>query len=373
MCDKKNNVLFTGTECVVLSPDFKLLDESQVLLKATLDKSNLWYRRLVHINFKTMNKLIRGNLVRGLPSKLFENNHTCVAFQKGKQHKASYKTKTQNGVAERKNKTLIEAARAMLADSKLPTTFWAEALNTACYVKTRVLVIKPHNKTPYELFLGNQTNGNAGTKANIDAGQAGKKTVPGPQYVLLPILTSDSQGLKSSKDEVAKDAGKKSLTFQERRMEFRIQQKKVEKALYGLHQAPRAWYERLSTYLLENGFRRGIINKTLFIKKDKGDILLMIGSLIYLTASRPEIMFAVFACARFQVTPKVSHLHAVKRIFNYLKGQPKLGLWYPRDSPFDLKAFLDSDYARASLDRKSTTREYVAGANCCGHVLWIQN
>ncbi|GKA97382.1 uncharacterized mitochondrial protein-like protein [Tanacetum coccineum] len=81
----------------------------------------------------------------------------------------------------------------------------------------------------------------------------------------------------------------------------------------------------------------------------------MIGSLMCLTASRPDIMFAVYACARFQVTPKVSHLHAVKRIFRSLKGQPKLGLWYPRDSPFDLEAFSDSDYAGASLDRKSTT------------------
>ncbi|GJW72845.1 hypothetical protein Tco_0132215 [Tanacetum coccineum] len=126
----------------------------------------------------------------------------------------------------------------------------------------------------------------------------------------------------------------------------------------------------------------------------------MIGSLMYLTASRPDIMFAVCACARFQVTPKTSHIHAVKRIFRYLKGQPKLGLWYPRDSPFDLEAFSDSDYAGASLDRKSTTggcqflgrrliswqckkqtivansttkAEYVAAANCCGQVLWIQN
>ncbi|GJS49877.1 putative ribonuclease H-like domain-containing protein [Tanacetum coccineum] len=255
-----------------------------------------------------MNKLVRGNLVRGLPLKLFENDHTCVACQKGKQHKASYKTKTmssickplqllhmdlfgpvsvrsinrksyclvvtddfnhkvktirsdngtefknrimnefcemkgirrefsvartpqQNCVAERKNRTLIEAARTMLADSKLPTTFWAEAVNTACYVQNRVLVIKPHNKTPYELFLGrkpalnfmrpfgcpvtilntldhlgtrpnwmfdidtltmsmnyqpvfagNQTNGNAGTKANIDTRQAEMSVVPGPQY-----------------------------------------------------------------------------------------------------------------------------------------------------------------------------------------------
>ncbi|GJW87281.1 ribonuclease H-like domain-containing protein [Tanacetum coccineum] len=116
MCDKKNSVLFTDTECVVLSPDFKLTDESHVLVKvprkdnmysvdlknvvpqggltclfakATPDESNLWHRRLGHVNFKTMNKLVRGNLVRGLPSKLFEINQTCVACQKGKQHRAS--------------------------------------------------------------------------------------------------------------------------------------------------------------------------------------------------------------------------------------------------------------------------------------------
>ncbi|GJT20716.1 hypothetical protein Tco_0890653, partial [Tanacetum coccineum] len=115
---------------------------------------------------------------------------------------------------------------------------------------------------------------------------------------------------------------------------------------------------------------------------------------------KPDIMFAVCACSRFQVTPKTSHLSAVKRIFRYLKGKPKLGLWYPRVSSFDLEAYSDSDYAGANLDRKSTTggcqflgrrliswqckkqtivatstteAEYVAAANCCGQVLWIQN
>nr|GEX49403.1 uncharacterized mitochondrial protein AtMg00810-like [Tanacetum cinerariifolium] len=81
----------------------------------------------------------------------------------------------------------------------------------------------------------------------------------------------------------------------------------------------------------------------------------MIGSLVYLTSSRPDIMFAVCAYVRYQVNPKVSHLHVVKRIFRYLKGQPKFGLWYPKDSPFDLVAYTDSDYAGASLDRKYTT------------------
>ncbi|GKA88207.1 putative ribonuclease H-like domain-containing protein [Tanacetum coccineum] len=137
---------------------------------------------------------------------------------------------------------------------------------------------------------------------------------------------------------------------------------KVEKALYGLHQAPRAWYETLSTYLLENGFQRRQINKTLFIKRDQdGEDVdehiyrSMISSLMYLTSSRPDIMFFVCVCARFQVNAKVSRLYAVKRIFRYLKGQPKLGLWYPKDSPFDLVAYTDSDYAGASLDRKSIT------------------
>ncbi|GJX02988.1 hypothetical protein Tco_0188904 [Tanacetum coccineum] len=100
----------------------------------------------------------------------------------------------------------------------------------------------------------------------------------------------------------------------------------------------------------------------------------MIGSLMYLTSSRPNIMFAVCACARYQVNPKVSHLHAVKRIFRYLKDQPKLGLWYLKDSPFDLVAYTDSDYVGASLDRKSIPgAEYVAASSCCRQVLWIQN
>ncbi|GJZ46749.1 putative ribonuclease H-like domain-containing protein, partial [Tanacetum coccineum] len=126
----------------------------------------------------------------------------------------------------------------------------------------------------------------------------------------------------------------------------------------------------------------------------------MIGSLMYLTSSRLDIMFTMCACVRYQVNPKVSHLYVVKRIFRYLKGQHKLGLWYPKDSPFDLVAYTDCDYTRASLDRKSTTggcyilgcrlvswqckkqtvvanstteAKYVAALSCCGQVLWIQN
>ncbi|GKE42397.1 hypothetical protein Tco_1469681 [Tanacetum coccineum] len=82
---------------------------------------------------------------------------------------------------------------------------------------------------------------------------------------------------------------------------------------------------------------------------------LMFGSLMYLTASKPDIMFAISACSRHQVTLLTSHLNAVKKIFKYLKGQPKLDLWYPKDSPFQLEAYSDSDYAGSHGDRKSTT------------------
>nr|GEV08530.1 putative ribonuclease H-like domain-containing protein [Tanacetum cinerariifolium] len=140
---------------------------------------------------------------------------------------------------------------------------------------------------------------------------------------------------------------------------------KVVKVLYGLHQAPRAWYETLANYLLENDGKSASTlidtEKPLLRDPDGEDVDVhtyrsMIGSLMYLTSSRPNIMFAVRACVRFQVSPKASHPHAVKRIFRYLKGKPYLGLSYPKDSPFNLVTYSDSDYARTSLDRKSTTR-----------------
>nr|GEY79954.1 hypothetical protein [Tanacetum cinerariifolium] len=139
MCDKKNSIL-----SLKLNVSFFLL-----ILSCPM-KIKYCLRRLGHINFKTMNKLVKGNLVRGLPLKIFENDHTCVACQKGKQHKASWikrefgnaRTPQQNGVAETKNRTLIEAARTMLADSRLPIPFWAEAVNTTCYVQNRVLATK---------------------------------------------------------------------------------------------------------------------------------------------------------------------------------------------------------------------------------------
>ncbi|GJV35345.1 ribonuclease H-like domain-containing protein [Tanacetum coccineum] len=207
-------------------------DLTCLFAKATIDESKLWHRRLGHVNFKTMNKLVKGNLVRGLPSNTFENNHTCVSCQKGKQHKACClagfslatksetkmddfcgqkgikreysvaKTPQQNGVVERKNRTLIEAARTMIANSLLPTVFWAEAVNTACYVLNRVLVTKPHNKTPYELIIGTLFIARLSRfEENVDAGQTEEENVSTQQYIVFSLWSSISSSYKSSDDK----------------------------------------------------------------------------------------------------------------------------------------------------------------------------
>nr|GEU91738.1 hypothetical protein [Tanacetum cinerariifolium] len=754
MFDKKNNVLFTKTECLVLSSNFKLLDESQVLLrvprkdniysvdlksvvptggltclftKATTDESNLWHRRLGHINYITMSKIMRGNLMSGLLLNIFKNNHGCVACQKGKQHKASYKAKLINSISKPLHmlhmdlfgptnvKSLMKKSYCLVITDDFSRFSWAfflatknktsgilktfitgienqldykvkvirydngtefknSVMNQFCDMKrikmefnvartpqqngvakrknrtlieaarTMALIIKPHNKIPYELICGRPPlidfmkpfgcpvtilntidyQGKFDEKANEgffvgysmdSAVDARKKSTevhesqvsdnsrqddqdtrsspvstarpsfvnaasPSPinaagapatmeeevdmnnavsSYTILdapltkflkdhpkdqvivnietPVQTrqmtkiNEEHGLISSVQKLRRTNHKdfqnclfacylsqmkpkkpvQALKYpswveemQDELLQFKLlnvwtlvdlpkdkwaigtkwifrnkkdekciviknkarlvaqghtQEEeinydevfapvarieaiklflayasfkyfvvyqmdiksaflygkieeevhvcqppvfedpnfldkvyKVEKALYGLHQAPRAWYETLSTYLMDNGLQVQQKSDGIFISQDKyvADILKkfnfsaiktastpmkpnkalvkdaeaedvdvhlyrsMIRSLMYLTTSRPNITFAICACARFQATPKTSHLHAMKRIFRYLKGQPKLGLWYPKDSPFKLEAYSDSDYAGANLDRKST-------------------
>ncbi|GKD40490.1 ribonuclease H-like domain-containing protein, partial [Tanacetum coccineum] len=212
MCDKKNNVLFTKTECLVLSPDFKILDESQVFLKVPRQNNmyNFGLKNVVPSGGETLlevrlqNSLkmtilvllvrresntkllvlflatkdetsgILKSFITGIENQInhkvkiircdngteFNNNDMNQFYgMKGIKREFSVaRTPQQNGVAERKNRTLIEAPRTMLADSLLPTTFWAKVVNTACYVQNRVLVTKPHNKTPYELLLQPPSN-----------------------------------------------------------------------------------------------------------------------------------------------------------------------------------------------------------------------
>ncbi|GJW45137.1 uncharacterized mitochondrial protein-like protein [Tanacetum coccineum] len=555
--------------------------------KATSDESKLWHRsRFTWVFFLATKDETSGIL------KSFITGIENLVDHKGILRQFSIaRTPQQNRVAERRNRTLIKAAKTMLADSKLPTTFWAEAVNIACYVQNRVLVVKPHNKTPYELFharaptlsfmrpfgcpviilntidhLG-KFDGKAdeGTKASDNAGQARKEIEPVKDYILLPLWTADppySQDPKSSHDDGSKplsDDGKKvdedprkdseckdqekeynvnstnnvntisstvnaaginevnaiggkisielpfdlnmpsleddsifdfsrddeddgavadmnnlDTTIQVspnpttrihkdhpldqviRDLQSATQTRKMSKNLeeHGFDEPKKVYvcqppsiedqtflieYTRLKKHCMDyikllelvyvddiifgstkkelcNAFEKLMHEKfqmssmgelTFFlglqVKQKKDGIFInqdiyvdeilrkfrftevkttstpmetqkpllkdedgeevdvhmyrsMIGSLMYLTSSRPDIMFAVCACARYQVNPKVSHLHVVKRIFRYLKGQPKLGLWYLKDSPFDLVAYTDSDYAGASLDRKSTIR-----------------
>ncbi|GJU25926.1 putative reverse transcriptase domain-containing protein [Tanacetum coccineum] len=622
---KQSNMYNFDLRNVVPSGDLTCLFANTII-----DESKLWHRRMGHVNFKTMNKLVKGNLVRGLPSKIFVNNQTCVACQKGKQHKASCKTKLLSFISQPLQMLHMDllgltSVRSInhntyclvVTDdfSSYKSSYGKDGDNTSDDVVGEKPIQKPKEASEQsdairkefeaqcnrQLLQGMDTRASStnsfytvSTPVNAASlsrtfGDAGPSFVPivlafgnaydavelhtynyphGDQYVGVeadfnnmepstiasPIPTTrvhsihpkgqiirDPKSAVQTKGMTKKSSGEQALisyiqkqqreTMQEELLQFKIQKvwtlvdlpygkkaigtkwvyrnKKDEKGivvrnkarlvaqghkqeeginydevfapvarieaiglflayalfmnflvyqmdvksafLYGTIKEdvyvsqPPAWYETLSTYLLDNGFHMGQIDKTLFIKRVKGDILLdkyvgeilrnfgfssirtdstpmetnkaltkdedsedvnvhlyrsMIGSLMYLISSRPDIMFTICACSRFQVHPKVSHIFAVKRIFRYLKGQPKLGLWYPKDSPFILEDFSDSDYASASLDRKSTLggcqfldsrliswqckkqtvvanstteAEYIAASQCCGQVLWIQN
>ncbi|GKD90315.1 ribonuclease H-like domain-containing protein, partial [Tanacetum coccineum] len=224
--------------------------------KATIDESNLWHRRLGHVNFKTINKLVSGNLVRGLPSKLFENDYTCVACQKEKQHKASCKTKLSRVLITKPyNKTPYELliGRSPNLDFIRPFGCPVTILNTLDHLgkfegkadegflvgysvnskafrvfNTRTKKVEENlhikfleNKPnvvgsgPEWLFdidlltksmnyepvsAGNQTNDNAGIEKNVNAVKTGHEKASNHEYILLPFFTSDSQGPKSSDD-----------------------------------------------------------------------------------------------------------------------------------------------------------------------------
>nr|GEW21668.1 hypothetical protein [Tanacetum cinerariifolium] len=543
MCDKKNSVLFTENECLILSPDFKLPDESQVLpkvprknnmysfdlknvvpskgltclfAKATNNDSNLWNMRLGHINFKTINKLMKGNLVIGLPSKIFENDHTCVACQKGKQHKASCKFDEKAdegflvGYSTNSKAFRVYNSKTRKIEENLHVNFLKNNLNVAGNGPEWLFVIDSlTNLMNYQpISAGNRINSNAGGKTNdlgsldqqmkrtndskntnstnsfntasstvnVTSNKDGTSQRTNDEWDFSTPITVNAASFSFSHpdalDEYSKmtnleDTGifddayddrdegaeadynnletmepkKVTQALDDESWEVYVSQPpgfvdldfpdrvyKVEKALYGLHQAPRACSikKSLSTefeQLMHKRFEMSSKGELTFflglqtvstpmethkpLSKDANgtnvDVHLyrsMIGSLMYLTSSSPDIMFAMCGCSRFQVQPKVSHMHAVKRIFRYLKGKPTLGLCYPKESHLELIAYSDSDYACASLDRNYTTggcqflgsrliswqckkqtimansttkAEYIAASNCGRRVLWLQN
>nr|GEU53675.1 hypothetical protein [Tanacetum cinerariifolium] len=262
-------IIRTDTKCFVLSPDFKLADESHVLLKvprknnmysvdmktilpkkdltclvakATNDELMRWHKRLDHINFKNMNKLVKENLVRAIKdetSRILKSFITKIENLMDKKvkiircdNRANFKNRVMNEFCEEK-------------DSKLPITFWAEAINTACYVQ---------NRTIGESLMENQMKGSL--LVNL-------KLVKLLEYTTLELGRRIEEEVYVCQPPGFKDPDYPAKVY------------KVEKALYGLHQALRAWYETLDKYILDNRFHRGKIDQTLFIKRQKGDILLV--------------------------------------------------------------------------------------------------
>nr|GEU77052.1 uncharacterized mitochondrial protein AtMg00810-like [Tanacetum cinerariifolium] len=585
MRDKKNSVLFIDTKYFVRSHDFKLADESHVLLKvprknnmysvdmtnivlkkdltclvakATNDESMLWHKRLGHINFKNINKLVKDNLTLDHLGKFDgkSNEGFFVGYSTNSKAFRVYNTRTRK-VKENlhikflENKLLIAGQSSMEegpSQDYILMPLWNDGSLFDSSPKDSDGENQDTDGSSTESKIDNQVRPNdenntkdintVGPSINTDSSNINTSSltvntvrlsddyfganndmrsldgveldinnlstiyhVPttlntrinkyqslvnvigdmqsGVQIRRMTV-TTNKQGFISTIYEEKTHVDLHTCLFacflsqeepkritnvlkdpawveamQEELLQFHLQKVwtlvdlprgfedpdypnkvyKVEKALYGLHQAPRAWYETMAKYLLGNRFRRVKIDQTVFIKRQKEDILLvlvyvddiifgstkkelctefeksdgifisqdkyvdeilrkfkyedvkptntpidkekalhkyldgddvdvhiyrsMIGSLMYLTSSRPDIMFVVCTCAKFHVTPKVSHLYAVKRIFRYLKGHPKLGLWYPKDSSFDLVAYTDSDYARASLDRKSTAGGFL--------------
>nr|GEW44866.1 hypothetical protein [Tanacetum cinerariifolium] len=524
-----------------------------LLAKTSLKEYTIWHRRMAHVNFKTINKLAKHGLVGGLPLKLFTNEHNCVACNKGKQHKVSYKaiyavrtiseplqllrmdvfgptsirknqlnkkikaircdngtefqnanlitlceekgikkdysnarTPQQNGVAERKNQTLIEAARSMLADSKLPTMFWTEAgLGQEWYFDldyltdslgyTRFKTNPPAGTHDTNILAGptvhdisapmennldyaeelarlqrqeyeaHSAAAKPGFKFSVDtaallpqaeieilrslvpaagdptgsivstggvpagsvpAGGVPAGSVPaggvlagsivstggvpaGSQvWKLVPLpaekIAIDTKWILKNKRDVMgiMEIEKEVYVTQPKGFEDPHNPKhvyRVVKAIYKLHQAPRACQDKYVKDMLKKFDMESVRTATTPYEVPK-----------HKSQDDPDDAVNVYLF-RYMI---------VKKIFKYLKGQPNLGLWYPRDSPFQLEAYSDSDYAGSHGDRKSTTggcqflgrrliswkckkqivvatssteAEYVAAASCCGQHHFIRD
>ncbi|GJS98477.1 putative ribonuclease H-like domain-containing protein [Tanacetum coccineum] len=572
MCDKKNYVLFTDIECLVLSSNFKLPDENQILLKiprkdnmysfdmknivpkesltclvakATLDKSmplaqKTWFTWVFFLTTKDETSEILKNFIKEIETlvdkkvkKIRSDNGTEFKnkvmddFCREKGIKREYSvamTPQQNGIAERRNRTLIEAARTI--GFKLALSFMRPF---GCHV-TILNTLDSLGKFDGKSDEGTISNDSAGTSEEISqdcivmpiwkdtsyfdsptkdvdngepktADDAQKQVEDGPNnenaeqdkfeddsstkdvnvaspkdmFTMGVSSTLEATHIESFSDEDEPETRRMTKPTSEQGFLSDVYEQKTHDTLntclyacFLSHIEPTSiakalssssWVEAMHEELLQfkpqqvwilvdlpNG-KKAIGTKWFFRnKKDERGIVIrnkarislaidfvefnysdvksastpvdlekplvkdrdvdvhlyrsMIGSLMYLITSRPDIMFAVCTCTRFQVTLKTSHLLAVKRIFRYLKGKPTLGLWYFRDSPFELVAYTDSDYAGATQDRKSTTGgcqflgnrliswqckrqtvvststtevEYVVAASCCRQVLWIQN
>nr|GEV26350.1 hypothetical protein [Tanacetum cinerariifolium] len=418
MCDKKNSVLFTDgpRENNMYNIDLKnivpLGDLTCLFSKATLDESNLWHRRLGHKNFKTMNKLVKGNIVSELPSKVFENNHTCVACKKGKQYRAYCKTKP------------------------VSSTHYKGKVGKAS-VSTQQYVLLPlrstgskdnQNSDADAAFADKENESEANSTNSINNFNAASPSandvsinfeIGGKSYFVDPSQYHDDPNMPALKDVIYSDdeedvgaeadfsnmetsitvspiptirvhkyhpvtqiVGDLSLAPQTRSM-TRVEPKRVHQALKDTR-CIEAMKEELLQFKMQKGHTQeeGINYEEVFAPIARIEVIRLflayasfMGFMVYvddiifvstnkeLCKAFEKLMKDKFQMSSmgeltfflgFQVKQKDNGILSVK-INMYLKGKPHLGLWYPKDSPFNPVAYFDSDYAGASLDRKSTT------------------
>nr|GEY15586.1 hypothetical protein [Tanacetum cinerariifolium] len=446
MCDKKNSVLFTDTGCFVLSPDFKLADESQnrVLVVKPHNKTpyelfrgkfdgkfddGLFVRYSLNSKaFKVYNIRTR-KVEENFHIRFLENNLIIAGDGPKWLFNIDALTKSMNYVPVLTDGSLFDSSsKNANNDEPQPSSDARKKIDDGVTKESGINDQERHENSTQDVNTDGTSINTISTNVNTEVMQEELLQLKLQQVWTLVDLPYGKRVIetkwinRNKKDERGIMVKNKARLVshghtQEEGIDYaEIEEKvyvcqplrfedpefadRVEKALYGLHQAPRAWFKgdiilvqvyvddiifgstrkemctefekmihkklymssmRELTFFL--GLHTAITpietSKPLLKDAKANDVNVhlyrsMIGSLVYLTSSRPDIIYVVCACARFLVTPKVSHLHAVKRIFRYLKCQPKLGLWYHKDSPFDLEAYTDSDYAGASLDRKST-------------------
>ncbi|GKA27200.1 integrase, catalytic region, zinc finger, CCHC-type containing protein [Tanacetum coccineum] len=363
-----------------------------LMSKATSTKSWLWHRRLSHLNFGTINDLTRLDLVDGLPKFKYGKDHLCSTCIM--QQFLIARTPQQNGVVERRNRTLVEAARIMLIFSKLPEFLWAKAVATACFTQNRSICIHDTTKLPYEAInafvpynpLSHEEIESSTTAletSNVqnfhqEQGLILKEVIR--SVVVLMLLGMFIVMLSYEYPLSFKWIVKRlfSMSFEREvyvsqpegvfDQNFQIMLHVETRSIQFKHSHIIAMYDKLSSFLIEHGFTKDeCVSMSTPMATERLDADLqgtptdqmtyrrMIGRLMYLTASRPYIAFATFVCARYQARPMVKHLKEVKRIFRYLRQSYNMGLWYLKDSGFELIAYSDADHAGCKDDCKSTS------------------
>nr|GEV72610.1 retrovirus-related Pol polyprotein from transposon TNT 1-94 [Tanacetum cinerariifolium] len=403
---------------------------------ASKTKSWLWHRRLSHLNFGAINHLARQGLVRGLPELKFKKDHLCSACAMGKSKKKSHKPKSEDTNQEKLYLLHMDLCGPMRVESvngnkktpyellhnKLPDLSFLHVFGALCY-PTNDMEPKTYKDALTQSCLIEAMQEELNEFERLEA--AHKNMVVYQMDVKTAFLNGNlREGVYVNQPDGFVDQDNPNHVY------------KLKKDLYGLKQAPRAWYNMLSSFFISQDFSKGSVDPTLFIHRNGNDLLLkydfescdpvdtpmvekskldedkegkavdpshyrgMIGTLLYLIASRPDLQFAICMCPRYQAQPTENHIHAVKMIFRYLRGIVSWVLWYPKDSFIALTAFADADHAGCQYTRRSTSgslqflgerliswaskrqksvaisstkAEYIALSRCCAQLLWMRS